>query len=153
MVRWQEVLQVILMAATPMLERGTPVVAWRYGFSAQLTLVLFVIGNMLPVIPVMLLIRPISRALDHLPFFHRLFEWLFTKCRRNQLKINKYGFWGLVLFAAIPSPLTGTWSGAVVAFLMGIRKRTAFVALLLGSLVAGAILVSLTYGLAHLLGF
>ena len=143
---------VIIASMLPYLElRGAIPLACRLGLSAPEAFVISVAGNMLPVIPIMMLIDPVSKWLDHIPLFHRFFNSLFTRCRRRQAEVNKYGFWGLAVFVAIPLPMTGAWSGAVIAFLMGMRKRIAFFSILLGVMVAGMVVTFLTYGLAHVL--
>ena len=48
--------------------------------------------------------------------------------------------------------MTGAWTGAALAILMGLRKRIALLAILLGVMIAGLIVTCATYGLAHLFG-
>jgi uncharacterized membrane protein len=148
----QNVFTVLFTAILPYLElRGAIPLAWHLGFPPLPAYVLAVAGNMIPVIPVMLLIEPLSRWLDHIPVFHNFFHRLFARCRRRRDVVNKYGYWGLTIFVAIPLPLTGAWSGAVIAFLVGMRKRYAFFSILLGVAIAGIILILVTYGLARFL--
>ncbi|MBC8450752.1 small multi-drug export protein, partial [bacterium] len=64
----------------------------------------------------------------------------------------RYEALGLVLFVAIPLPVTGGWTGAVAAFLFGIRRRYAIPAILLGIMLAGLIVSGATQGFLHLLG-
>ena len=152
MVTFDGILTVLITAIIPYLElRGAIPLAWQLGFPAPLAFVTAVIGNMLPVIPIMLLIGPVSGLLDHIPFFHRFFNWLFTRARRHQDAVKKYGYWALAIFVAVPLPMTGAWSGAVIAFIMGMRKRYAFLSIFLGVIVAGLIVLLATYGLGHLL--
>lgn len=150
--RFSDGLKVIIASVIPYLElRGAIPVAWQLGFDPIEAYLLAVIGNMLPVIPIIVLIDPISKLLCHISFFKRLFDWIFTRSRRKAPQIQKYGFWGLTLFVAIPLPMTGVWTGAVIAFLLGMRKRVAFSSIFLGVLIAGIIVTLLTYGLADLL--
>lgn len=60
-------------------------------------------------------------------------------------KIQKYEFWGLVLFVGIPLPGTGAWTGALVASLLDIPFKKAFPAILLGLLLATTIMCVVTY--------
>jgi len=46
--------------------------------------------------------------------------------------VEKWGFWGLLLFVAVPLPGTGVWTGAIAAYILGVEKKRAFFALLLG---------------------
>jgi len=147
-----DMLKVIFTSMLPYLElRGAIPLAWQLGFSAPFAFILAVLGNMIPVIPIMLLIGPLSRKMDRISFVRRFLKGIFIRCRKHQKEVIKYGFWGLALFVAIPLPLTGAWSGAVIAFLMGLRKRIAVTSIFLGVIIAGLIVTVATYGLAHLL--
>lgn len=146
-------LYVIITAMAPYAELRLAIpLAWKFGLMAFEAYVLAVIGNMIPVVPIMLLIKPLSRGLDHIPVCRRFFNYILSRCRRHQSGIQKYGYWGLTLFVAVPLPMTGAWTGAALAILMGLRKRIALLAILLGVMIAGLIVTIATYGLAHLFG-
>ena len=49
-------------------------------------------------------------------------KWLDKKVEKNKHKIEKFGFWGLVLFVGIPLPGTGAWTGCLIAALLNMRK-------------------------------
>ena len=46
--------------------------------------------------------------------------------------IERYGVIGLSLFVAVPLPVTGIYTGSVVAVLLGLNKRAAILSLVLG---------------------
>ena len=62
-------------------------------------------------------------------------------------QIEKYQFWGLVLFVGIPLPGTGAWTGSLIASLLGVKFKKAFPAVLLGIVIATVIMSVLSYGL------
>ena len=62
-------------------------------------------------------------------------------------RIQKYEFWGLVLFVGIPLPGTGAWTGALIAALLNIRLKKAVPAIFLGLLLATTIMCIITYGI------
>lgn len=93
----------------------------------------------------MMVLPLIAKWAQYLPFFEKLFAWINRRTEKQQKEVNKYGFIGLTLFVAVPLPITGVWTGATVAYFLGIRKRYAFFALLLGVILAGA-LVTLAAG-------
>ena len=83
-------------------------------------------------------------------FFHDLFSkmsWyvnLFEKIvvrTRGKVgeKIEKWGFWGLMVFVMIPLPVTGAYTGSFAAWVFGIEKRKGFLAIVAGVLIAGLI--------------
>lgn len=46
--------------------------------------------------------------------------------------VRKYGFWGLLVFVMMPIPGTGVYAGTIAAYILGIRKRKAFLANTIG---------------------
>ena len=74
-------------------------------------------------------------------------EKLENKAMGKSEKIEKYEFWGLVLFVGIPLPGTGAWTGSLIASLLGIKFKRAFPAVILGIVMATVIMSILSYGL------
>lgn len=74
-------------------------------------------------------------------------EKLEKKAYSKSANIEKYEFWGLVLFVGIPLPGTGAWTGSLIAALLGIRFRKAFPAVIIGVFMAAFLMNLLSYGL------
>jgi uncharacterized membrane protein len=138
-------LATMVIAMLPIFElRGAiPVGHEILGLPLSTTVIVSVIGNILPVIPILLLLGPVSEWLSRYPAFKRLFDWLFNRTRSKSDLVKKYETVGLMLFVAVPLPMTGAWTGAVAAFLFGIRFWPALLAISLGVLIAAAIITSL----------
>ena len=66
-----------------------------------------VIGNIIPVPFILLLITPIFAWLKQTSLFRPLVEKLEHKAMGKSEQIEKYQFWGLVLFVGIPLPEIG----------------------------------------------
>ena len=77
--------------------------------------------------------------------------WLEKKAMSKKDQIEKYGFWGLVLFVGIPLPGTGAWTGALVASLLRMNFKKAFGAILIGIVIATVIMSILSYGVLGVL--
>ncbi len=105
-----------------------------------------VLGNFLPVIPLLLLLEPISLRLRKYSIWDRFFSWLFERTRRRSRVVERFEVFGLILFVAIPLPVTGAWTGTVAAFLFGIRFKPAVLAILAGILIAGAVVTLASLG-------
>lgn len=97
-------------------------------------------------------------------FFHSLFskmEWylsLFDKIVvRTRAKVGdnleKWGFWGLMVFVMIPLPVTGAYTGSFAAWVFGIEKRKGFLAVFMGVLIAGLIVTAIFLSGAELFSF
>ena len=66
---------------------------------------------------------------------------------KNKDSIEKYGFWGLVIFVGIPLPGTGAWTGAIIAAFLEMDRKKAFLGILLGMLMASIIMMIISFGL------
>jgi uncharacterized membrane protein len=79
--------------------------------------------------------------------YHDFFDRFVEKARiKVHAQVEKYGYLGLLVFVAIPLPMTGAWTGALGAWVLGMDKRKATLAIAGGVVVAG-IIVSLLVGL------
>ena len=106
-----------------------------------------VFGNAIPIVPVLLLLEPVTNLLRKIKFFDRFFNWLFERTRRRGKKvIEKYKVVGLAMFVGIPLPGTGIWTGAVAAYVFGIKFRNALPALVAGMLFAGTMVTLASLG-------
>ena len=105
-----------------------------------------IIGNIMPIPFILLLIRKILDWMKLVKVFRPIALWLENKSMSKKDQIEKYGFWGLVLFVGIPLPGTGAWTGSLIAALLRVRFKTAFAAILIGIVIATVIMSILSYG-------
>ena len=105
-----------------------------------------VIGNLLPIPFILLLITKIFDWMKGTKKLKPIVEKLEKKALSKSDQIEKYEFWGLVIFVGIPLPGTGAWTGALIAALLGIRFRKAFPAIVIGVCLAAFIMTVLSYG-------
>lgn len=110
--------------------------------------IISVVGNILPVPFILLFINKIIRwmSVSKVGFFNKFANWLIRKADKNRDKIQKYGFWGVCLFVAVPLPITGAWTGSLVASTIGMKFWKALLSAFLGVLIAGAIVTVIVYG-------
>ncbi|MGO4887408.1 COG2426 family protein [Anaerobacillus sp. MEB173] len=139
---------VIIISAMPILElRGGIPLASIYGFPFWEAFVLSVIGNVLPVIPLLILFKPFSNWLLRFVWYRRFYNWLYNRTMRKSDKVEKYGAIGLILFTAVPLPTTGAYSACVAAALFSIRFKYAFTAIVIGIVIAAFVVGGLTYSI------
>jgi uncharacterized membrane protein len=139
------VVLLISMAPFSELRGGIPVAMSIYGMGASKAYLLGVLGNLLPVLPLLLLLEPVEKHLRKLDIFDAFFDWLFARTRRRiESKYEKYGALALLLYVAIPLPITGAWTGCAAAYVFGIRLRHSLPAITGGVMLAGLI-VTMTY--------
>ena len=79
--------------------------------------------------------------------FSKLAAWIDKKVVKHKGQIEKFGFWGLVLFVGIPIPGTGAWTGCLIAAVLGMDKKKSFIATMIGIFMASIIMMLLSFGL------
>ena len=146
-------LVVLLAAALPVSElRGAiPLAIGVYGYDPWQAYLLAVLGNLMPVVPLLLFLGPVSDWLRRYVLWDKFFTWLFSRTRRKYIQEHEnFGLTALALFVAVPLPVTGAWTGCAIAFLVGFRFWPAFAAIATGVLLAGVIVTSMVLGVQWL---
>ena len=143
-----KILMTMLLSMVPVLElRGAIPIGVANGLNIWVAIGVSIIGNLLPVPFIILFIRKIFSWLRKLS---KRLDGLVTKLEQRAAKksdvVLRYAFWGLVVLVAIPLPGTGAWTGALVAAMLDMRLKRAFPAIVLGVVIAGAIVAFVTYG-------
>ena len=114
--------------------------------------VIAVAANFVPVVPIIYLVGPLSVWLRRWRTCDRFFDWLFARTRRKGKLIERFEALGLMLFVAIPLPMTGAWTGCVAAFVFGVRKRVALPVIFAGICIAGVIVTLASVGVISFWG-
>jgi len=137
---------IIILSATPISElRGAiPLAIGTFEFPWYYAFFLAIIGNMLPVPIILLFLESAAKLLSRIAIMKRFFDWLFERARNRSAIIQKYKHLGLILLVAIPLPVTGAWTGSLVAVFLGIGFKQAFFSIFIGVVIAGIIVTCLT---------
>ena len=146
-------LGIFLCSMVPVIElRGAIPLGWFLEPQTPwwLTYLLAVAGNMLPVPFILLLIRQVLTIMEKMPvkFVRAFAAWLRRKAEKNTDKIQRFGFWGLCFFIAIPLPVTGAWTGSLVAATIRMNFWKAMLSALLGVMLAGVIVTLICLGVS-----
>ena len=151
-------LLIFLVSMVPLIElRGSIVMAVGMDLPYWPSLVISVLGNMLPVPIIYFFARKVLIWGAHRKYIGKLFTFFLEKGEKaGQKLVSKTGrgglFVALLLFVAIPLPGTGAWTGTLGAsFLnMGIKSTAASVSL--GVIIAGCIMGLASAGVFHIIG-
>jgi uncharacterized membrane protein len=137
---------VVLIAALPIVElRGAvPVGILVFGMPWWQAVLWSLLGNIAPIVFVLLLLERIVVWLSHISLFRRFFDWLFARARSRSAAIQKYEFWGLVTFVGTPLPGTGAWTGSVAAEVLGLPYWKSLSAIIVGVLMAAIVVTFLS---------
>lgn len=141
---------VFLLSMVPILElRGGILAARALGLNPAVSFIICYIGNILPVPFILWLIKSIIDKMrtSNVGCFKKFVLWLDKKVEQKKGQIEKYGFWGLVLFVGIPLPGTGAWTGCLIAAMLEMDKKKSFLAACIGVLMAGIIMSILSIGI------
>jgi putative small multidrug export related protein len=141
---------VFIVSMFPILElRGGLLAAAALKINPVESYIICVIGNFIPIPFILLLIKSIIKKMleSKIKLFNSFAFWLHKKSDKNKAQIEKYGFWGLVLFVGIPLPGTGAWTGALIASLLEMERKKAFLAISVGIIMASAIMMVISFGI------
>jgi len=141
---------VFLISLMPILElRGGLLAASILGLSPIKSYIICIIGNIIPVPFILWLITWILDLMrkSKIKFFNKIAKWLDKKVDKHKGQIEKYGFWGLVFFVGIPLPGTGAWTGCLIAACLEMDRKKAFVAAMIGIIMASIIMMAISFGL------
>lgn len=149
LLRWEVApeLIVFIISVLPVTElRGAlPLAINLFGMPWYKAFCLAIAGNLLPVPFLLLFLESLARRVSRVSFGKRLVDWIFQRTRHRGKFIERYERMGLVLFVAIPLPMTGAWTGSIAAFLLRLKFRYALMSILSGVVIAGAIVICLCF--------
>ena len=138
---------VFLCSMLPVIElRGAVPLGAGLGLSWQQAFAISVIGNLLPVPFILLFMAWLLRLMKRVKRLEALAARLEAKAEKNRGKVERYAFWGLALFVAIPLPGTGAWTGSLVASVTGMPFWRSMLSVTLGVLAAGVIMTAVSFG-------
>lgn len=139
---------VFIISMIPILElRGSILAAGFMDVTFLETYIVAVLGNLLPIPFILVFIKKILEWMKSTKAFSRIANGIENRALSKREQIDKYGYFGLFLFVAIPLPGTGAWTGALLAVLLGMKNKKAFVTIALGVMAAGLVMSLLAFGI------
>ena len=140
---------VLLISMLPLIEiRGAVPYAVFWGLPLVPSIIVAVVGNMIPVPFIYLFARRVLEWGKDKKIIGGFFTWCLLKGekggRKLEAKAGRGLYWALFLFVGIPLPGTGAWTGMLAASILNMDFRKSTVAALAGVLLAGAIMLTLS---------
>ena len=144
-------LWIFLISMVPLIElRGAIPVAVGLGLPIVPSIIISVVGNMLPVPFIFLFARRVLEWGKDKKVIGGFFTWCLEKGEKGGRKLEAKagrGLYGaLLLFVGIPIPGTGAWTGTLAASILNMDFRKSVLFVLLGVLLAGAIMLAASLG-------
>lgn len=141
-------LMVFIISLMPILElRGGLIAAALLKLNPVESYIISIIGNIIPVPFILWFINRILEWMRKGKKLSKVAKWLDKKVEKRKGTIEKYGFWGLVLFVGIPLPGTGAWTGCLIAAVLEMDRKKSFLAAMIGIFVASIIMMIVSFGL------
>ena len=140
---------VFFCSMIPIIElRGAIPLGAALGLPFWQNFLLSVVGNMLPVPIILLFVKKVLAFMAYckIKLFNKVANYVYAKAEKNREKIEKYSFWGVALFVGIPLPMTGAWTGTLVAAIINMKFWKAVLSALIGVVCAAVVMSLLSYG-------
>ena len=142
---------VFLISMVPLIElRGAIPYAVGYDLPIAPSIAVALLGNMLPVPFIFLFARKILSWGKDKQIIGGFCRWCLEKGEKGGSKLEaKAGvglYMALLLFVGIPLPGTGAWTGTLAASLLDLNFRKSVIYILLGLLLAAAIMLAASFG-------
>ena len=136
-------LVIFFISMIPIVElRGAMVYAVGHDLAYIPSLIVCVLGNMLPVPIIYFFARKVLKWGADKKYIGKVFTWFLVKGERAGQKLVKATgrgglFVALLLFVGIPLPGTGAWTGTLGASFLKVGFRSTVLAVSLGVVLAG----------------
>lgn len=138
---------VFIISLIPILElRGGLIAAALLGLPPVPAYIISIIGNLIPIPLILWLLDYVFDFMKKHNILKKFVLFCERKGNEKKDKIEKPGFWGLVLFVGVPLPGTGAWTGCLIATILRMDKKKAFLAAALGVIMASIIMMLISYG-------
>lgn len=145
-------LWVFFISMVPLIElRGAIPVSQALGLPIIPSYAVCIVGNMIPVPIIFWFARRFLEWGQDKKYIDKICKFFLVKGdeagKKMQAKAGRTLFVALFLFVGIPLPGTGAWTGTLAASLLNMKFKKTVIAVTLGVLLAGAIMMSLSFGL------
>ena len=142
---------VFLISMVPLIElRGAIPYAVGFGLPIVPSILVAMVGNMLPVPFIFLFARKVLEWGKDKKVIGKFFTWCLEKGekggRKLEAKAGRGLYIALLLFVGIPLPGTGAWTGTLAASILDMDFKKSVIYILLGLLLAAAIMLAVSLG-------
>lgn len=134
-----------VVSAIPIMEQKFAIpYGMHMGIGTVPTFLLTLAGAFLPAPFILLFVPALFKFMKRYKVLNKFVTWYEKRSLKKGKNIVKYELFGLFTFVAIPLPLTGVWTGAVVASLLKLDFKKSLVSIFFGAMACG-LLIMLVY--------
>ena len=148
-----KIIIIALLSMLPIIElRGGLIAAALLNLDWLLSFIICYIFNLLPIPFILLLINWVFKLFKKNKTLGKIVTKMEEKVDKKKGQIEKYGYWGLFLFVAIPLPGTGAWTGTLAASFLNMDFKKSIIAVMAGVVLAGIIMGLASFGVFGAIG-
>ena len=143
---FEEIIKLIIVTLLPFLELRASIPYGILGLGMNWMIVFFicVIFNIILGIGIYFLLDKFVHVVIRVRWIGKIYHKIVEKTQRKIRKyVDKYGEIGVAIFIGIPLPGSGVYSGALGAYLLGLKPKKFIIANIIGVLIAGVIVTSI----------
>ena len=146
----------LLFTISPIFElrAGLPIIieyVIRNGLSIWPYFLLVIFVNILMIFVIFLFFDFIHGAFMRIKWYRVVVGRILNRLQKRVAKIeddmDKWGYFALMFFVAIPLPGTGVWTGTMAAWAMGLDRWRSFAAIAAGTVIAGLLVLLISLGI------
>jgi len=144
-----KLITIFIVSMLPIVElRGAIIIAVLplFNLNWYTAFIVSVIGNLIPIPFLLLFLEKIFVFMKKHNIFKNTVLNLEKRAMSKKDSVAKFEFWSLTIFVGIPLPGTGGWTGALIASVLKMNKKRAFLSISIGVLMAGVIMTLISYG-------
>ena len=147
---------IFFVSMVPLIElRGAIPIATAYKLPKLISYGICIVGNMLPVPFIYLFARKILNWGKDKKLIGKFCSFCLKKGENGGKKLTKKAGRGLyvalMLFVGIPLPGTGAWTGTLAASILNMDFKKSIIAVMLGVLLAGVIMLLISVGIFNVI--
>jgi uncharacterized membrane protein len=148
----EEISRIALLTLLPLLElRASIPIGIGMGVPWPLVFLTAVIVNILLGPIIYIIIDKFIHFLTEYKWFRVIYYKLLRRTQRRIHKyVEKYGEWAVAIFIAVPLPGSGSYSGALAAYIIGLSYKKFIISNIIGVTIAGIIVTIASLGLFSL---
>jgi uncharacterized membrane protein len=137
----------IIFSMLPVSElRGAIPYGYFNGINIFIAFLFSVVFNSIAAILLFFFLEYLNHLFLKIKPYRILFDKVVNRARKKVgEKFEKYEYIGLMIFVAIPLPVTGAWTGTIGAWVLGLKKRKAIPWIIAGVLIAGIVVSIVTF--------
>ena len=145
----------LILTVVPFIELrgGLPVIVEytaRKGLSIWPYFFIVLVLNILVILLIFMFFDLLHKVFMRMKFYQKavgkVLDRVQKKVDKVQRRMDRWGYFALMLFVAVPLPVTGAWSGSLIAWILGLNRWKSFLAIATGIIIAGLIVLFISFG-------